>query len=117
MANLNTPWRISDAHGLCIVGSDERIVADLTPRSDWMHPHDGDQLRFYAERIIQLANAGTEYDMSDSAIRAMVENKHYPEEKMPMSGSLAFISCEQCHNPWPCPAVVKHREWRVKSRG
>lgn len=112
MAELNLPWTISNAHGLCIIGSDGKIVADLTPRNDWMDPHGWEQLNAYAEHIVSMANAGRAYDMDDFAIRGMVEDNHHPEERHGgyRDGS-ANITCAQCRQPWPCPAISAFRQW------
>jgi hypothetical protein len=52
----------------------------------------------------------TEYDFTEEAIRDMVELNHRPVEMM--YTRQATVECDQCHESWPCPALLSLREWR-----
>lgn len=115
MTELNLPWRISNAHGLCVVDSDGRIVADLTPRTDWIDPHDSVQLEAYAEHIVAVMNRTgyNELDLTDPDVREMARFNHRPRERWAVSaggrGFLQGVLCDTCHNAWPCPTVIDLR--------
>jgi hypothetical protein len=51
-----TPWRISDAHGLCLVDANDEMVADLTPQADWTTSPPPEVLRANAELILDRVN-------------------------------------------------------------
>jgi bacterioferritin-associated ferredoxin len=55
----------------------------------------------------------TELDLSDPAIREMVERYHTPEELYTVAG-LAMVNCGQCGHEWPCPPI---QEVRRRARG
>jgi len=60
------PWRVSDAHGLCVVDANENIVADLTPNKSWAEIPTYDQLRANAELIVSAVNATDSATISQS---------------------------------------------------
>ncbi len=110
MTELNLPWHISNSHGLCIVGADGRLVADLTPRSDWWNPHDRDQLEAYAKHIVDSVNGDGHrlptLDLTNRAIRDMARYNHQPEELWTLIGTLHSVHCEKCYQSWPCSTAV-----------
>lgn len=48
-------------------------------------------------------------DLTDSAIREMIEFHHTPEDTWAMGGALMRVHCTQCGFDWPCPPTESLR--------
>jgi hypothetical protein len=51
-------------------------------------------------------------DLSDPDVREMARYSHRPTERWTIYGNLVDVSCDTCHNNWPCPTVLALRRYQ-----
>lgn len=62
------PWRLSDAHGLCVFDANDNIVADLQPNRDWNHTVAPEVLQANAAAIVAAANRPALFQSGDFTV-------------------------------------------------